>query len=149
MKPVTTADDLRAVFPSEVEVVVWLDFSDAENLTAAARYLATQYTGPVQEFPDAEPGRQLYATIWPVDEEEIGGMPSDLAVDASVPGVDPVAALWTNAYMLALTRAATLLSLCGEAKIGGRIYAIRVQPVGAVFPSTYQVGSENQGRVLG
>jgi hypothetical protein len=148
MRPLTSASAVGDVFSGEIEVVVWLDFGGPENLTRAARRLASVYAGETPTIPDAEPGRHLYATIWPVDEQELDDLPPDLRV-GGYDGAEHIAALWTNAYMLGIVRAATLLAICGEEKIGGRVYAVRVQQVGAAFPSTYQFGSENQGRVLG
>lgn len=132
--PITDASEVRDLFPEAIEVAVWLDFGDHETLTAAARLLGAELT-PGVDVPEAEPGRHLYATVWPVTPETLQDAPDEFLLEG-----DELALKWTNAYLLGIVRAAVLLAMAGKAGIGGRVYAIRVQPEGAVFPATYQTG---------
>ncbi len=109
-----------------LEVVVWLDCPH-DQLRDLAILLH-----PGADYPEPEPGRHLLALTVPPGD---AGAPFVLERDATD---DPKAFAYGDAYLRATGMAALAAFRAQDAGIPATVYAFRVQPVGAEFPTTYQ-----------
>ena len=119
-----------------LEAAVWLRFADEDSLAAGYAALAAEWDFP--PAPTPEEGRRMLALRFDASAEEIAKA-TDLADLLAAPGdAEPLAVDWTNAYLLGTIRGAVAAAICDHAGVPALVYAMRVQPAGAAFPSTMQ-----------
>lgn len=145
---------VRELFADDLEVACWLDFGDSVNLGKAARLVWAQLGGTstgYPEPPEPEEGRRLYALTWPAGPEQIAAAAADVAEVPENGAADYFAELepedgrddsralaWTNAYLLGVLRAASILAHLEAEGVHGTVAGVRVQRAGIVWPSSYQ-----------
>jgi hypothetical protein len=141
--PVTLTGTAGDLFTGgDLEVVVWLAFESAADLLAGYNALAETYGWP--PCPDPEPERRMLALTWPatvdvIDAEIVNGLDDFFAREGDA---EPLAVNWTNAYLLGAELGGQAAALCTRAGARALVKALRVQPAGASFPSTYQYTAE-------
>lgn len=126
-----TVGDLFADGP--LESVIWLDCPPAR-----LRDLAVLLSNG--DPPEPEAGRHMLVLTFPPPSE--GGRILGPATLEPSEEDDPKALAYAQAYVHAIGLAAVSAACARDAGIPATVYAIRVQPVGAKFPSTYQYVSE-------
>jgi hypothetical protein len=116
-----------------LETVVWLRTTN-EQLRDLAALL-----GPNPEPPEPEPGRTLLALTFGPDAA--AALPADWTL-APEGGDEPKSLAYAQAMVAGVGLAALAAARGADAGIPVTVYAMRVQPVGAEFPSNYQYGSD-------
>lgn len=121
------------------EAVVWLE-CQPEHLRDLAVLL-----GPDRDPPTPGPGRRLLALTFKAGVEDLEGWPQL----QGEPDDDPKALAYSQAYLHAVGLAAVGVARAADAGIAARVYAVRVQPAGATFPSNYQYASQQDDMPAG
>lgn len=123
-------DEVGTMFADgPLEVVVWLECAN-DRLRDLAILL-----GVGDDPPVPEPHRRLLALTFSPDTENLEAFALD---PAAIEGEDAKAVAYTEAFMRSMGMGALAAARAREGGIDVRVYAVRIQPEGADFPSSYQ-----------